>query len=111
MCEKLRHELLFHSQMGSYSECHHFVWHRCWYRIFQMDHLVGVRACVMNGLGWSVVPRILVKSALQNNEIIEIPELKAKIENSICIWWLRDRHDLKKISTVIEKKLFLKISS
>jgi len=70
-----------------------------------LDNLIGVRSSVANGLGWSVVPRILVGSALKAKEMIEVQQIKPTIQNQVCIWWLRDRQDLKKIVSVFDQCL------
>lgn len=78
-------------------------------RFIVVDHLIGVRSAVMNNLGWSVVPRILVQSHLSRFELIEVSEMTPTLKNDICIWWLRNRTDLKAkvkiFSNLIKMKL------
>jgi DNA-binding transcriptional LysR family regulator len=70
-----------------------------------LDHLVGVRSAVINGLGWSVVPRILVRSALKSKELVEVQSVKPSIQNQVCIWWLRERKDLKTAISAFDQEL------
>lgn len=72
---------------------------------FTLDNLVGVRAAVVNDIGWSVVPRILVSEALKAKQVIEVKQLKPTIQNQVCIWWLRDRQDLKKTVAIFDQRL------
>ena len=34
-----------------------------------IDHLIGVRSCVIQGLGWSCVPRVLVNEAIRSKQV------------------------------------------
>lgn len=60
-----------------------------------IDHLIGVRAAVVQGLGWSIVPRLLVARSIDSQELIELPiELNVK-DRKVCVWWLRNRMDVR----------------
>lgn len=72
---------------------------------FSIDNLIGVRSAVIHNLGWSVVPRILVQETLKTKQVFEIEQIKPTIQNQVCIWWLRERHDLKKTALVLEQHL------
>lgn len=62
-----------------------------------VDHLIGVRSAVINGLGWSCVPALLVKEESQSN--LRLIKLKNEIpsESHLCLWWRRDNRDSKRI--------------
>lgn len=66
-----------------------------------VDYLLGVRAGIIHGLGWSCVPRFLVKSALAEGIVAEV-DLPVANQKEIRLWWLRQRSELKKLSSVIE---------
>jgi DNA-binding transcriptional LysR family regulator len=78
---------------------------------FYIDNLIGVRSSVINNLGWSVVPRILVQEALENNKVIEIKSVPPSIQNPVCLWWLRERNDLKKTASILEQHFKVALSS
>ncbi len=67
----------------------------------KIDNLVGIRSAVMNGLGWSIVPRILVKSYIQEKRISIWPYALKVQDRKVCIWWLRNRFELKRQSAKI----------
>jgi DNA-binding transcriptional LysR family regulator len=60
---------------------------------FSTDNLIGVRAAVVAGLGWSFVPQALVADEIRSGrlEALEV-ELEAgrKMDRKICLWWLRE---------------------
>lgn len=61
-----------------------------------IDNLIGIRAAVYQGLGWSLVPRILVEHFIKEEKLIDLSyEIPIK-DRKICIWWLRNRSDSKK---------------
>lgn len=66
-----------------------------------INNLIGIRSAVYEGLGWSLVPKILVNRYLKNNSLIEIPfEIPTK-DRKVCVWWLRNRESLKLQSSKI----------
>lgn len=59
-----------------------------------IDNLIGVRSAVMQGLGWSIVPRLLVARHIDSGQLAELPiELNVK-DRKVCVWWLRNRIDI-----------------
>ncbi|MBL7542870.1 MAG: substrate-binding domain-containing protein [Bdellovibrionaceae bacterium] len=62
-----------------------------------VDHLIGVRAAVVSELGWSCVPRLLVKDALETNRLIERKLQVRQSESHLCLWWRRNQRDSKKM--------------
>lgn len=68
--------------------------------VLTVDSLIGVRSAVMNGLGWSVVPKILVHDLLKEKKILSI-EHEIEMDRKMCVWWLRRRTDSKKLSSQI----------
>ena len=70
---------------------------------YSMDHLIGVRSAVINGLGWSVVPRFSVAREIQNDSVIELDyEVQIK-DRKVCVWWLRNNSRSKKLSGKISQ--------
>ena len=65
------------------------------------DNLIGIRAAVMAGLGWSIVPKILVSSFLHDKKISIWPYNLKVQDRKVCIWWLRNRYELKRQSAKI----------
>ncbi len=63
-----------------------------------IDNLIGVRSAVCSNLGWSIVPKILVRRELEEGRLIEL-HLEVPIrDRKICVWWLRNRQSSKKIA-------------
>ncbi len=65
----------------------------------RINHLVGIRSAVCAGLGWSLVPRILVARQLQNDSLKEVPCKLTINDRNICLWWLRSRYAARKYSS------------
>lgn len=63
-----------------------------------IDHLIGIRKAVSEGLGWSLVPKILVQHHLKDQKIIELSYEIPIRDRKVCVWWLRHRTESKKIS-------------
>lgn len=62
----------------------------------KIDNLVGIRSAVVAGLGWSIVPKILVESCLKEKKMAQWPyDLKVR-DRKVCIWWLRNRFEIKR---------------
>ncbi len=64
----------------------------------RINHLVGIRSAVSAGLGWSLVPQILVERQLQNGALKEVPCKLTINDRNICLWWLRSRYEARKHS-------------
>ncbi len=65
-----------------------------------VDSLIGVRAGIMQGLGWSVVPKILVHDLIKEKKMVEINH-QVEMDRKMCVWWLRRRTDSKKLSNAV----------
>lgn len=65
-------------------------------REITVDHMIGVRAAVASGQGWSYVPSLLVRDALRLNQIIEV-EKGIQADRFICLWWRRENRESKKM--------------
>lgn len=68
--------------------------------VLTVDNLIGVRSAVLNSLGWSAVPKILVHDLLKDKKIIAIDH-EIEMDRKMCVWWLRRRADSKKLSPLI----------
>jgi DNA-binding transcriptional LysR family regulator len=69
-----------------------------------LDGLVGVRAAVESGLGWSCVPEILVSSSLKERKVMKL-NLPILLQGELCLWWLRARRDCTRDSKKIHEWL------
>lgn len=66
---------------------------------YSFDTLAAVKTAVRCGYGWSVVPRFLVDYELQQKHLYEVRyELDVK-DRRVCLWWLRNRLQPKRLST------------
>ena len=70
-----------------------------------VDSVVGLRAVVASGLGWTALPRMAVQSFLRIGKLVEI-KTQTYITDEMSLWWLRSRRDTKDVS----KKLISWIS-
>lgn len=53
-----------------------------------IDNLIGVRAAVLNGLGWSFIPTALIADDVTAGRLQEVPH-EIEMDRKICVWWLR----------------------
>lgn len=60
-----------------------------------LNNLIGIRSAVKSGLGWSIVPAILARSYLKEGYLFEIYDESLMDHKHLCIWWNRNRDDLK----------------
>jgi DNA-binding transcriptional LysR family regulator len=60
-----------------------------------IDNLIGIRTAVMAGLGWSIVPRLLVERHIKEGSLLEIPYDLPIQDRKVCVWWLRNRYDTR----------------
>lgn len=65
------------------------------------DNLIGIRSAVKEGLGWSIVPKLLVKKDLEERTLVAVPYHFTMSDRKVCVWWLRNRFDSRKISPKI----------
>lgn len=70
-----------------------------------IDNLIGIRTAVIEGFGWSVVPRLLVEKSLKKQLLVEVPYSFSMTDRNVCLWWLRNRYDSRKISSKISSWL------
>lgn len=71
---------------------------------FIFNQLTGIRSALINGYGWSCIPKILIEEEINRKKLIEL-NLQPSISNTLCIWWLRERSDISTISTEVFKWL------
>ena len=57
-----------------------------------LDGVVGVRAAVFTGLGWSHVPAMSIKSHINENKVAAL-KLPTILKDEVSLWWLRSRKD------------------
>lgn len=62
-----------------------------------VDNLISVRSAVQHGIGWSIVPKILVIDLLKRKEVVALQE-EIPMDRRLCVWWLRRRSDSKKMA-------------
>lgn len=62
-----------------------------------IDHLVGVRAGLISGLGWSCVPEMLLKNPQFQQQVLRL-DLETHLQHELCISWLRNRSDIKELA-------------
>lgn len=60
-----------------------------------VNQLSSVRAGVSSGNGWGCCPRLLINDYIKLKKVHEI-DLPVHFNNHLCIWWLRERKDIKK---------------
>ena len=65
--------------------------------LMTVDNLISVRSAVQHGLGWSIVPKILVSDLIKRKEIIALQE-EIPMDRKLCVWWLRRRSESKKMA-------------
>jgi DNA-binding transcriptional LysR family regulator len=71
------------------------------------DNLISIRACVREGLGWSIVPKLLVNRDLKDKKVIQLPYGLHVQDRKVCVWWLRNRDSIKqkanKLSSAVKE--------
>lgn len=65
------------------------------------DNLIGIRGLVAHGMGWSLVPKILVKRFIQEKKLFEVNYKPLSPNKKICLLWLRNRYDNKRLAPKI----------
>jgi Transcriptional regulator len=60
-----------------------------------IDNLIGIRSAVTQGLGWSVVPKLAVRSAIAEGKLLEVPYEIHIQDRKVCLWWLRNRYETR----------------
>ena len=68
---------------------------------FVIDNLIGVRSAVREGLGWSLIPKFLVRRDCKEQKIFLIPYPVNITDRKVCLWWLRNRDSMKRQSVKI----------
>lgn len=62
------------------------------------DNLIGIRSAILSGLGWSIVPKILMREALHKSLVKEIPYDFNLSDRKVCLWWHRNRYESRKVA-------------
>ena len=75
-----------------------------------IDHMLGIRSALANGLGWSCIPELLTKSPQFKNSI-SIVNIPTEHDHEVCLSWLRSRHDIKPICQKLTKWLVEELNS
>jgi len=65
-----------------------------------VNNLIANRSAVLHGLGWSIVPKILMLDLIKSKQVVVV-EREIEMDRKMCVWWLRRRVDSKKLSTTI----------
>lgn len=65
-----------------------------------VDNLIAVRSAVEAGIGWSVVPVILVAKLIKDKKVLTVDH-SIDMDRKLCLWWPRHRSDLKKQANLI----------
>jgi DNA-binding transcriptional LysR family regulator len=62
------------------------------------DNLIGIRTALKEGLGWSIVPKLLVQEYFNKEELTEISYDLVMNDRKVCLWWMRNSQGSRKIS-------------
>lgn len=65
-----------------------------------VDSLVAVRAAVAAGLGWSFLPRIAAREALESGKALELAH-DFPMNRTISVWWLRHVRHAKTLAPTV----------
>jgi len=68
------------------------------------DNLIGVRAAVVAGLGWSFVPQALVAEEIRSGVLAAIEvelEQGRKMDRKICLWWMRESDSARTLAPTL----------
>lgn len=57
-----------------------------------IEGIIGVRAAVISGLGWSCLPGFSLITAFKNEEVLKL-DLPSATKGDLSVWWLRSRKD------------------
>jgi DNA-binding transcriptional LysR family regulator len=68
--------------------------------IFSANSLIAVRAGLVAGQGWGVVPTLLVQREIGDRELIEL-EMPLLMDRKICVWWLRSAKQTGRYAQVL----------
>lgn len=56
--------------------------------VISADNLIGIRAALLSGHGWSYVPTALVRREVEAGLVVEV-EAEGRSDRNVCLWWLR----------------------
>lgn len=62
-----------------------------------IDNFLGIRRAVIAGLGWAIVPHLLVQNDIRNKLLVEL-DIGIQ-DRKVCLWWLRNRSQNKRLSS------------
>lgn len=70
---------------------------------YQFDNPIAVKNAVLQGMGWSILPELLTHKLISEKKLFRLPFEFLEDERKICVWWLRQRLDIRnKVNTVCE---------
>jgi len=79
--------------------------HKLMNESMMIDHIIGIRAAMLEGLGWSIVPKISIKTLLEKGELKEFSIQINTSDRHICLWWLRHNRQAMKAAPKIQSWL------
>ena len=57
-----------------------------------VEGVIGVRAAVKSGIGWSCIPGYSIIQELKDHEVLKV-DLPSKTRGDLSLWWMRSRKD------------------
>lgn len=68
---------------------------------YQLDNPLAVKAAVLQGLGWSILPELITQGLVNEKKLYRLPFEFLEEDRKICVWWLRQRLDIRdKVNTI-----------
>ena len=62
-----------------------------------IDNMLGIRSAISHGLGWSCLPDLLMKTLVKEQRALRADrDLLSSKDRQVCVWWLRNRSELKR---------------
>lgn len=65
-----------------------------------VDSHIGVRAAVVNGLGWSFLPRVVGREAVKSGHAVELAH-DFRMDRVLSVWWLRHVRHAKNLAPAV----------
>ena len=94
-----RHPFIQHMSINLDALCTHFEQANL-NKAITVNSFTSAKAAVEAGLGWTVIPKILIHRNLKKkNKVIEIPLKLSLSDRHLCLWSLRSRTNQRKMMT------------